>query len=195
MILDSFSIETIRDRAHEVRCAAGAWLFRAGDVGDAMYMVKTGRLEVVTAKGDRVRFLGPGDVAGELALLGGQKRSASVRAVRDSILLRLSAEEFESLLMGNVSFTAALVRALGSKLRARVAGPAPRAQSRVIVVLALDREAPVVTLARAVCDAIGRAQARPFARGAGSRRRSRMGSPPGLGGAGQRFRGLDLRCR
>ena len=49
---------------------AGEWLFREGDPGDAMYVVRAGRLEVVDGvAGAVIRELGRGDALGELALL------------------------------------------------------------------------------------------------------------------------------
>ncbi|HSV38388.1 MAG TPA: DHA2 family efflux MFS transporter permease subunit, partial [Nocardioidaceae bacterium] len=64
----------------------GEWLFREGDAAHSMYLVTSGRLEVVVG-GRVVRELGAGAVLGELALLtDGQPRSASVRARRDSEL-------------------------------------------------------------------------------------------------------------
>ena len=59
-------------RARASRCAldAGEWLFREGDPGDAMYLVRAGRLEVVDeAPAHVIRELGRGDALGELALL------------------------------------------------------------------------------------------------------------------------------
>lgn len=64
-------------------------------------MVQAGRLRVLVEDihGPRiVRELGPGDVLGELALLTGSARSASVQAVRDSALLSLEAGRFDALL-------------------------------------------------------------------------------------------------
>lgn len=56
-----------------------AWLFRQGDPGDALYVLRSGRLEVLDER-ERlpavVRRLGPGAVVGELALLAETPRSA-----------------------------------------------------------------------------------------------------------------------
>src|SRR5688572_15916017 len=72
------------------RLRAGAWLWRQGEPGDSLYVVLTGRLEVVAEDGPQatvIRVLGRGDAVGELALLTDSPRSASVRAQRDSELL------------------------------------------------------------------------------------------------------------
>src|SRR5262245_61949692 len=78
-------------RAETVHAEAGQWLFRQGDEGDALYVVRTGRLEIVseTTKPTVVGVAGRGDAIGELALLTGGPRAASVRAVRDTEMLRI----------------------------------------------------------------------------------------------------------
>lgn len=121
------SRELILDRLEVVRIESGEWLMRKGDPGDALYLVGTGRLEVVREAtsgedGDDhevelLRVLGPGATVGELALVTGDPRSASVRASRDSGLLRLSFDDFRELLTTVPSFTSALVSALGRQLQ------------------------------------------------------------------------------
>jgi CRP-like cAMP-binding protein len=63
----------------------GDVVFRQGDQGDRLYVVKSGVLEVVAAPADGlepavIAYLGPGEVIGELALLTGSPRSATVRS-------------------------------------------------------------------------------------------------------------------
>ncbi len=101
---------------------------RKGDPGDALYLVETGRLAVV--RGERpdgsidddeieiLRVLGPGATVGELALVTGDPRSASVTASRDSSLLKLSYEDFLDLMTTVPTFNRALVSALGRQLQA-----------------------------------------------------------------------------
>src|SRR5262249_60118651 len=67
-------------KSHKRHRAAGQWLFREHAPGDAMYVVRAGRLEVVDeVTGAVIRELGRGDALGELALLTDSPRSASVR--------------------------------------------------------------------------------------------------------------------
>ena len=91
--LDAAQREDLASHATRVRVRAGDWVFRQGEAPDALYVVLSGRLEVVVESPRRLlRVLGRGAAIGELALLTGSTRSASVRARRDSELLQLTAE-------------------------------------------------------------------------------------------------------
>lgn len=78
----------------------GAPLFEQGDFGDAMYIVKTGALEIY--KKDvfgsvRVAEVRPGGLVGEMALVENKPRSANVRTSEDSKLLVLSRSAYADL--------------------------------------------------------------------------------------------------
>jgi NTE family protein len=98
--------------------AAGDWLFRAGEPGASLYLVLSGRLEVVGDGGAVLRELARGAAVGELALLTGEPRSASVRARRDSELLELGATAFDAVLNRDPALPRALARVLAGQLRA-----------------------------------------------------------------------------
>ena len=80
--------------AAPLRLAADEALFLAGDSGDGCYMVEEGLLKVVIAShsgGERIlAFLGPGAIVGEMSIIDGRPRSASVAAVRQAALKFLS---------------------------------------------------------------------------------------------------------
>jgi CRP/FNR family transcriptional regulator, cyclic AMP receptor protein len=70
----------------------GDVIIRAGEMDDCMYVVQSGRVEVVQAgeHGEQhLAFLGPGDFFGEMALFERQERSATVRAKGDSWVLKV----------------------------------------------------------------------------------------------------------
>src|SRR5262245_60613940 len=109
------AVADLVSEAHERRLDARQWLFRAGAASDACYVVVSGRLEVVLEhEGDQrvVRVLGPGAALGELGVLTGTRRSASVRALRDSRLVEIDAERFAAHLDHDPAFAAALAREL-----------------------------------------------------------------------------------
>ena len=83
--------------------AGGDWLMKQGDAGDALYFLVQGRLQAwkeSMGDGNTAKFLGeivPGDSVGEVSLLTGEPRSASIRAIRDSLLVRIDRDSFEQL--------------------------------------------------------------------------------------------------
>ena len=101
-----------------MRVEARDWLFREGDAADRLFVVLSGRLQVVGGDGRVLREVGPGAGLGELGLLTGSERSASVRAVRDSRLLALDAESFVRLLELDGGFALSVSRELARQLQA-----------------------------------------------------------------------------
>ncbi|AIE74704.1 MULTISPECIES: cyclic nucleotide-binding domain-containing protein [unclassified Synechocystis] len=89
-------------------------LFREQDPADGFYIVISGLVEVYTEKLGRVlASLGPGSFFGELALMLGIPRTASVRAKEKSLLFVVRFPQFEQLLQGNPDFREAIINALG----------------------------------------------------------------------------------
>ena len=119
---------------------AGDWVFREGEAADSLFVVRSGRLEVVQeGPPERVlRVLRRGEVMGELALLRGNGRSASVRAQRDSRLLEIGREQFEALIAAAPAFALDLARAIGERLATSVANGVGEAPPRTIATVSLD---------------------------------------------------------
>lgn len=131
----------IASRSRSVEVPAGAWLFRQGDPGSSLYVVRSGRLEVVAEmpESEVLRVLGRGAVVGELALLMESPRSASVRARRDSELLELTRPQFADLLTTEPEFALALTRELGRELQeSRALIPPRRPIPAMITLLAVE---------------------------------------------------------
>ena len=99
----------------------GVRVFHEGDHSDACYIVRSGDLRVTREHPDgraiALATLGPGDIFGELAMLDGEARSASVEALSDSELLALPASDVRALLRGSAEITVKLVIALTRRLR------------------------------------------------------------------------------
>ncbi|MCV7077369.1 MFS transporter [Mycobacterium szulgai] len=144
------ALAEVRNCAEHIELQAGSYLFRAGEVSDALYVVRNGRLQVLR-DGVVVTELGRGEVVGELGLLIEAPRSASIRAVRDSTLLRLTKAQFDKI--SDAGVLAALVKALATRLH-RVPPPAvphiPAAEV-VIAVIGVDQQAPVSMVATQLC--------------------------------------------
>jgi CRP-like cAMP-binding protein len=93
----------------EVRdCAAGTILLKEGDEATSVLLVLSGRLEVFVSRGDRQLVLtqaGPGTIIGELAVLCGLVRSASVRTLGPATVLEWTDSGFRKLLLGYTSLS------------------------------------------------------------------------------------------
>ena len=142
-------------RLRDVSIPAGEDLFRQGDRADAMYILRSGRLEVIVAPPDGVPVvvaeLRAGDPVGELGLISGATRNATVRARRDSELLRLSSEDFSALLDESPAFGRALSRMLARRLeQTRPAGDLKRRPASTIAIVPLTPWAPAAGLAERV---------------------------------------------
>ena len=97
--LDQPLLEALLDEFDWVAIQGGTTLFEAGDAPDALYCVISGSLGAFkpTAEGHRrlVGRIAAGEIVGEMALISGKPRSATVIALRDSELGRLSRSAFE----------------------------------------------------------------------------------------------------
>jgi NTE family protein len=148
--------DSLAGRVHALRVDAGDWLFRAGDPGEAMYVVRTGRLHVVDeANGEVIRELGRGDALGELALLSDAPRSASVRAARASEVLAIDRADFEELASTDMSLSLSLNGVLAAQLREnRAPAATTRPLPATVAVVGLDERVPVADLARRLTHAL-----------------------------------------
>jgi predicted acylesterase/phospholipase RssA/CRP-like cAMP-binding protein len=117
--LDEALRERLAARARAVHLTAGEWLFREGEEGDCLFVVRAGRLEIVSEVADAaiLRVLGRGEALGELALLTGSPRSASVRAARDSDVIAIDREPFEQLFDETPELSRSISRTLAAQLR------------------------------------------------------------------------------
>jgi len=98
----------------------GEQVIREGDPGDSMFVIMSGGVEV-TAGGDggqvRIATLGPGDYFGEMSLMTGSPRVATVTTLGETRLLEVGKESFRSILAAHPE----LVEGLGRSLRLRMA--------------------------------------------------------------------------
>ena len=96
-------------------------LFLAGDEGDGCYRVEEGLLKAsVTAPngGERIlAILGPGSMVGELSMIDGAPRSASVTALRDSKLHYVSKADFEAIGKSSPEIYQHVMKVLARRLR------------------------------------------------------------------------------
>jgi EmrB/QacA subfamily drug resistance transporter len=141
--------------AERVSLLAGEWLFTEGDTADGMYLLRTGQLEVVK-QGEVVTRLNRGAVLGELAVLTGSPRAASVRARRDCQLLRISSAQFDELCRRNPSVLRAVTRTVARWLQTNRPSDRDNGRPVVIAVIGLDEAAPVDSIAALLADGLAR---------------------------------------
>lgn len=145
-------LESILAELEPVTILGGEWLFRAGQGDGALFLIARGRLQVwgeseaADGAGQErlLGELGTGESVGEVGLLTGGTRSASVRAIRDTVLLRMDRDAFERLAAAHPSLVLALAAQIATRLRDRTA--ARRGEERGpenIVILPLS-DAPTV---------------------------------------------------
>ncbi|HNC47991.1 MAG TPA: Npt1/Npt2 family nucleotide transporter [bacterium] len=100
----------------EVKYKKGQDIFLEGDQGDAMYGIVSG--SVLIHKGNKdLATLGEKKYFGEMAVLDNEPRSASVTAVADTTLLKLSSDDFYSILFDKVEITRNIFAVLVQRLR------------------------------------------------------------------------------
>jgi CRP/FNR family transcriptional regulator, cyclic AMP receptor protein len=99
----------------------GVRVFHEGDSSDACYIVRAGDLRVTREHPDgraiALATLGPGDFFGELAMLDGGTRSASVETLSDSQLLALPASDVRRVIAAHGDIAAKLIVAITRRLR------------------------------------------------------------------------------
>jgi CRP-like cAMP-binding protein len=111
-------LERIAALAHAMRAPAGHVVVREGDDGGEFYVIADGRARV-TVDGDQpVADLGPGSFFGEMALLDGGERTATVTATSEMELLVLHRDEFnEMLAMAMPTIAPKLLAVVGRRVR------------------------------------------------------------------------------
>jgi CRP/FNR family cyclic AMP-dependent transcriptional regulator len=120
--LDARSLAQIVAASRVLRVPAGRKIFRKGDPGDGCYFILEGAVKVTLPMdaGQEVllAILGRGDVVGEMALLDGLPRSATVTAAQQSELCYISRFKFEQLAQSDIEIARLLLRLMTARLRA-----------------------------------------------------------------------------
>lgn len=129
-----------------VELRRGEELVRQGDQADALYVVVSGRF--VVSRNDRrapVCEIGPDQPIGEIAFLTGGIRTATVRAMRDSLVLKLTREQFDRLSSRKPTIWRSLTATMARRLAETTAGaplpPDPRPRT-IAVIRAGSRPVP-----------------------------------------------------
>ena len=117
--LDDSVVEAVGAMSETLSVPAGTVLIEEGSTADQMYVILDGHLEVTKQNQGRevvLATLGPGNVVGEMALLDGAPRSATVRAAQDASLISVPQEAMEDLL-SDPGLVRRMIQTVTSRLR------------------------------------------------------------------------------
>lgn len=142
----------IASRVEKVYIKGGEWVFHEGELGSNMYVIRSGLVQVVaenTTPPTILRVLGRSEFFGELALLEQATHSASIRALRDTELIKIHQKDFIRLIKDHPRVVLDLSRYLCKRLcnqslsREAGIGSSKRAQYLgVLTLLSLHGEVP-----------------------------------------------------
>ncbi len=101
------------------QCPVGTVLFREGEVGDKMYVIKAGRV-LITKKvfGTDITLeeLKAGDFCGEISLLNDDKRPSTAVVTRDASVIPITGEQFENMVKSNSDIALRMLKRLAERL-------------------------------------------------------------------------------
>jgi len=119
--LDDEAASELRDLLQTRQVPNGTELFHAGDQGDAMYLIESGRVRITVNDDDNkvvvLAELAQGDFFGEMAIIDGKQRSADATVTEDARLEVLSRESFLRFIDNNPTVALAMLSATFSRLR------------------------------------------------------------------------------
>jgi CRP-like cAMP-binding protein len=113
--LDREHLEDVLRVGRRVSFDPGQAIVERGDQGDAMYIMVDGAAEVDV--GGRFHRLERGDFFGEMAVLAGKPREATVKAAEPVEVLRIPADEFQAFLGQNPEVAVGMLKSLVERLR------------------------------------------------------------------------------
>ncbi len=113
--LDRDDLESIVRIGHRASFQPGQAIVERGDPGDAMYIVLGGTAQVDV--GGRYHDLKRGDFFGEMAVLAGRNRMATVKASEPVEALRIPASDFQAFLLEHPRMSLTILRTLVERLR------------------------------------------------------------------------------
>jgi len=119
--LSDDELRDLRDLLQTRAVQAHTPLFHAGDQGDAMYLVESGRVRISITDDDEKEIilaeLTQGDFFGEMAIIDGKQRSASATVTEDAVLAVLSRDDFLRFIHANPAVALEMLSATFARLR------------------------------------------------------------------------------
>lgn len=118
---DDTLLHSLEPQLQWVEIGGGEQLFAQKDVGDSLYFVISGRLQAqITTEEGTQKVIGEimrGETVGEMAIFTGEPRSATIVAIRDSVLVKLSKEVFEQVILDYPAVSMNVTKLIISRLK------------------------------------------------------------------------------
>jgi CRP-like cAMP-binding protein len=114
--LEQRELEQIADSMHERRFTAGDVITREGQSGAGFFVVEDGEADV-TVNGSPVGQIGPGNYFGEVALLTGSERTATIVARTDMLCYGMTPWDFKPLVESNSTIAWKLLTVMAERMR------------------------------------------------------------------------------
>lgn len=149
--LEEAALSKLAVTAETLHLPGGELLLREGDPADALYVVASGRLQAfVASEGTEtlVGEIGRGEVIGEMGILGDEPRSATVRALRDSNLVRFPKDVIVGFLHEHPEELMAITRLIIKRLRRSIRSDAAKSTVRTVAVVPISEGDDPATFAR-----------------------------------------------
>jgi NTE family protein len=153
--------EALGELASELQLVSlerGELLIRQGDPADSMYIIVRGRLELTALADDGgeryLGELGSGEPVGETDLVDDQPRMSSVRAIRDTQLVRISPRGFDRLVRNNAEALNKIATILARRMRAMVSRKQPVPVLRTIAILGAGESPLLSEFTLGLCEAL-----------------------------------------
>lgn len=119
--LDETSVAGLADRLEAQLFDAGHVLFREGDISDVLYIIKSGRVNILIEEVHNqplvINHLGPGDFFGETAVLGGERRTADAVISSPAEIYVLKSNDIALAVKAHPQLAIEIIRGITSKLR------------------------------------------------------------------------------
>jgi NTE family protein len=131
-------LKAISARLHLERYRKGEVVFFEGSSGDSMYLIESGQVKIVSNINGEERlfaYLGPGNFFGEMALLLGEPRSATIKVDIDAELWVLQRADMDELLEQYPAIAVTISRELSRRLRETDQQPTRRHEYRIVTVI------------------------------------------------------------
>jgi len=158
--LEVSAVDAVAAELTSIALPGGAVLFDAGEPGDTLYFVYRGCLGVfgrdAAGKVTLISEVAAGETVGELSLIAGRKRSATVAALRDTELGMLTRESFERLARDHPHALAHLLRFIVKRLDRIIRHHSVTHPPRTFALLPLDASVPIADFAARFSTALDR---------------------------------------